>query len=139
MGRSTKPRRTHRPRLVRIPMTAGLHDQFGMTLHTALAALAIAPSSDQFDAIGQIFNVIGLTIEHDERFSAEAVILASGASAMNQIAAGYERTGTLRPTDVELLPVRNAVNVCDEILSRLDVTQLHLANVKLSAMRHRSP
>lgn len=135
MGRSTKPRRAYRPRLVRIPMTAALHDQFGITLHVSLAAMASAPSREQFDAIGQIFNVIALAIEHDKRFSAEAVILASGASAMNQIASGCERTGNLRPTDIELLPVRNAVNVCDRILSRLDVTQLHLANVKLSAMR----
>ena len=116
-------------------MTAGLHDQFGMTLHTALAAMAMAPSRDQFDAIAQIFNVIGLAIEHDARFSAEAIVLASGASAMNQIAAGCDRTGTLRPTDLELMPVRNAVNVCDQILSRIDVTKLHFANRRLSEMR----
>jgi hypothetical protein len=116
-------------------MTAGLHDQFGMTLHTALAAMAIAPSRDQFDAIAQIFNVIGLAIEQDARFKDEAVVLASGASAMNQIAAGCQRTGTLSPTALEMLPVRNAVNVCDQILSRIDVTKLHFANKRLSEMR----
>lgn len=135
MARSAKPRHAYRPRLVRIPMTAGLHDQFGMTLHTALAAMAIAPSRDQFDAIAQIFNVIGLAIEQDARFKDEAVVLASGASAMNQIAAGCQRTGTLSPTALEMLPVRNAVNVCDQILSRIDVTKLHFANKRLSEMR----
>ena len=135
MASSSKPRHARRPRLVRIPMTKGLHDQFGMTLHTALAAMTLAPARDQFDAIAQIFNVIGLAIEHDARFTIEAVALASGASAMNQIAAGCERTGALRPTEIEMLPVRNAVNICDEILSRIDVTHLYLANKRLSEIR----
>lgn len=135
MGRSTKPRHAHRPRLVRIPMTKGLHDQFGMTLHTSFAAMTLAPGRDQFDAIAQIFNVVALAIEDDQRFKLEALILASGASAMNQISAGYDRTGIMRPTDLELLPVQNAINVCDWILPRIDVTKLHLANMRLSAIR----
>jgi len=136
MGRSSKPRHAHRPRLIRIPMTAGLHDQIGMALHTALATLAVAPTRDQFDSVGQIFNMIGVAIEDDARFEVEFQIIESGARAMNQIADCYDRTGVLRLTDLELAPVRNAVVTCDQITSRLDVTKLHLANMKLASMRN---
>lgn len=135
MSRSAKPRHAHKPRLIKIPMTAGLHDQFGMALHAAFAALSVAPDRDQFDNIAQYFNVIGLAIEHDARFKDEALILNSGASAMQQIDGGWRRTGVLRPTALELLPVRNAINICDEILPRIDVTRLHLAQVQLANLR----
>jgi hypothetical protein len=133
MGRSSKPRHAHRPRLKNIPMT-NLRDQIGLELHVALAALSVAPAREQFDSIGQVLNIIGLTIEHDPRFPAEFRIIQGGASAMNQIADGWTRTRTLRPTDLELLPIRNAVNVCDEISSRLDLTKLHLSIQKLRVM-----
>lgn len=136
MAVSRKPRHAHRPRLIRIPMMTDLHNEFGLVLHTALAALASAPDREQFDAIAQIFNVVGIAIDRDLRFGDEARILAGGAAAMNQIDDGYRRTGALRPTALELAPVRNAVNVCDEILSRLDVTKLHLAQVRLARTRH---
>lgn len=135
MGRTSKPRHAHKRRLIKIPMTAGLHDQFGMALHGALIGLSLAPDRDQFDNLAQMFNVIGLAIEHDARFKDEALILSSGASAMGQIDDGWRRTGVLRPTALELLPVRNAINVCDQILPRIDVTRLHLAQVELANLR----
>lgn len=135
MARSSKPRHAHRPRLIKIPMMASLHNQIALELHAALGALSISPARDQFDAIGQYFNMIGLAVEHDPRFTDEFVIIESGARAMNQIADCFDRTGTLQPTYFELLPVRNAVIACDQILPRIDVTKLHVANVKLAAMR----
>jgi hypothetical protein len=135
MARSSKPRHARRPRLIKIPMMRTIHDMIALELHTAFATLSVAPCRDQFDAIGQIFNMIGLAIEKDSRFPVEFRIVQSGASAMGQISDGFDRTGVLRPTELELLSVRNAVNVCDEILPRLDVTRIHLANVALAAMR----
>jgi hypothetical protein len=135
MARSTKPRHAHKPRLIKIPMMKSMRNMIALELHTAFATLSIAPCRDQFDAIGQIFNMIGLAIEKDSRFPVEFRIVQSGTSAMVQISDGFDRTGVLRPTDLELLSVRNAVNVCDEILPRLDITRMHLANVALAAMR----
>lgn len=131
---SKRPRKVRRPRLMNIPMTKPLHDEFALTLHMALANMSLMPSKDHFDAIAQIFNVVGLAIEDDVRFVVEARILNGGASAMNQISDAFARSACLRPTNLELLPVQQAANICDRILPRLNVTRLHLARLRLCTM-----
>jgi hypothetical protein len=138
MGRSSKPRHAHRARLIKLPMMKTLHDQLALDLHTAFAALSISPAKDQFDIVGHYLNTIGLTIEGDPRFPVELKIIESAIRAMNQIVDSWERTNILRPTAIELLPVRNAVFVCDQIVSRLDLTKIHISNKKLATMKARA-
>lgn len=131
-----KRRKVHTPRLVHIPITDGLRDQFGMQLHASLSCLEFAPSSDAFDALASIFNVAQLAIENDKRLMREARLINGGATALNQIQARVSRHVTLHP--YEIAPIRVAVNTIDSILGRLDVSTLYLAMRKLNDLKRMS-
>ncbi|GAB2913933.1 hypothetical protein [Paralcaligenes ginsengisoli] len=128
-----KPRKPYRPRLVRIPVT-GLRDQIALHMHAALVCLEANPGQDAFDGLGAIFNVIGLTIEHDSRLSHEARLIAGGAAAMNQIEAKVCQH-KLVPQNHEIAPIRIAVNAIDRILPWLDVSRMHLAQMQLRMLQ----
>ena len=120
-----------KPRLVRIPMSKALYDSFSMQLHTSLATLRTAPCLEAYDAIGWLFNVVAVVVEKDDRFKDDLIHLYSGIRMMNQIqnkcAAG------LPLKDYELACLFSAVQTVDEILPRLDVSKIHLANLHLKA------
>lgn len=134
MTRSAKPRKHYRPRTVNIPLVGegDLHRLIALQLHGSLAALRHSPNIEAFDAIGTLLNVAMLAIERDARFTHEARLIAGGASAMNQIASKIDSVPALR--EIELRPIEVAVSTFDSILPRLDVSQLHLARVRLRSL-----
>lgn len=134
MGTTKKPRHAHRARLVSIPMTDGLRKEFAMTMHAALFGLRACPARHHFDALAQIFNVVSLTIENDTRFTHEARIIAGGARALNDIDTRFGELRIFQPSTIEVAPIRPAATAIDQILPRLDVTQLYLSMKRLTAM-----
>ena len=121
-----------KPRLVRIPMSKALYEQFSMQLHTALATLRTAPCLEAYDAIGWLFNVVAVVAEEDKRFKDDLIHLYSGIRMMNQIQNKCEAKLPLK--DYELACLFSAVQTVDEILPRLDVSKIHLANLHLKGM-----
>lgn len=119
----------YKPRLVKIPMSKNLYDEFSLQLHTALATLRIAPCTEAYDAIGWLFNVVVVVAEKDKRFDDEMIHLYSGIRMMNQIQNKCEAKLPLK--DYELACLFSAVQTVDEILPRLDVSKLHIANLHL--------
>jgi len=131
MSRTARPRKQYRPRTINIPMVGEgeLHRLLALQLHGSLAALRHSPNSDAFDAIAALLNMALLALEHDSRFAHEARLIAGGASAMNQIADKVNAVPALR--EFELRPIEVAVSTFDAILPRLDISRLHLAQVRL--------
>jgi len=125
-----RKRCNRRPRLIRAPVMKELHDEIAMGMHMAYATLASAPDGNAFNMLASILNMVSLAIDGDSRFPDEARVLQSAVLAMNQIG---RKTGALSATQIELLPVRNALGVVDKILPRLDVVKLHLAHTRLPA------
>ncbi len=102
-----------------------------MQLHTALATLRTALCLEAYDAIGWLFNVVVIVVEKDNRFKDDLIHLYSGIRMMNQIQNKCEAGLTLK--DYELACLFSAVQTVDEILPRLDVSKIHLANLHLKA------
>lgn len=122
-------RKAYKPKPIRIPMTKALYDEFGLQMHMSLATLRTKPCNEAFDALGWIFNVVVTTIERDERFTDSLIHIHSGIRMMNQIS--NKCTAGLPLKDYELACLFSASNVIDEILPRLDITKMHMANLKL--------
>ena len=120
----SKPRKSYRPRMISIPVT-GLHQEFALHAHCALVTLRCAPSNDAFDMLAGIINLIQLTIQNDERFIHEAKLINGGAMTLNQIMRKISKGINLQ--EHELASLRVAVTAIDSIFSRLDVSQLYLA------------
>ena len=116
----------YRPRIIKIPVT-GLHRELALHAHAALAALRYSPSVDAFDMLAGIINMIQVTIENDERFTHEAKLITGGAATLNQISKKIESRLALQ--EFELASIQVSVNAVDSILSRLDVTRMHLAQL----------
>lgn len=126
-------RKAYKPRPIRIPMTKTLFDEFGMQMHTALAALRVAPDEDQFCALAMIMNVVSVAIQDDSRFDEYRIYVNTGISMMNQIS--NKCTAMLPLRDYEIASLTIAVSAIDEMLPRMDVTKLHLANMTLKGLR----
>lgn len=132
MARTRAPRKAYRPRTVRVPLT-GLRDQIALQMRAALTCLQLAPSAEAFNSLAGIFNLVALAIEADQGSAHEARLICGGAAAMNQI---ESRTAKRQaPRDHEFAPIRVAVNAIDEVLPRLDVIRLELAQQRLRQIR----
>ena len=77
--------------------------------------------------IAGILNMIQVTIENDERFIHEAKLINGGAATLNQVSRKIESGQALQ--EFELGSIQVAVNTVDSILTRLDVTRMHLAQL----------
>jgi hypothetical protein len=119
-------------RLPRIPMGSVLRDQFRLQLHTSLSALKTAPSTDAFDGLAEIFNVVGWALRDDAQHSREANVIEVGAAALNRIENHVFLTQRIAET--EIATITAAVNEIDNLLGRLDVSKLYLAMRELRAM-----
>lgn len=129
----SKPRnKPYRPRMISIPVT-GLHRDFALQAHCALVTLRCEPSSDAFDVLGGIFNLVQVAIEEDERFKREAMLINGGAKTLNQVMRKVSYGGALH--EYELASIRVAVNTIDEIFPRLDVSRLYLAQITLRELQ----
>lgn len=126
-----KPRKKYRPRMVRIPMGKSLHDAFCIQMHASLATMRVQPCLEAWDALGWIFNVVCVTIKDDNRFTSEMTQIQQGVEAMNECLPCAESNKPMPDSVTASLTI--AVSVIDDILPRLDVTKLHLANLSLKA------
>lgn len=126
-----KKRRT--PRLIRIPVTRVLRDEFAMMLYTSMAALETAPTAAAYNNLAGIMNVVQVALENDRRHQHEARLINGAAAAMNQIADKAEAGAHL--TEHELAAIRVGVNTVDGLLGRLDVSALYVAIQQLQTMR----
>lgn len=115
----------------RIPVTS-LRDDFGMSMHINLRLLAYAPTSDAFDGLATVFNVVQLAIKDDPRRSEQAAIITAGATAL--IAMESRVCRGVIPNDSEIAQVRAGVNAVDQIMGRMDVGALYCAMAELRSM-----
>lgn len=126
-----KKRRT--PRLIRIPVTRVLRDEFAMMLYTSMAVLETAPTAAAYNNLAGIMNVVQVALENDRRHQHEARLINGAAAAMNQIADKAEAGAHL--AEHELAAIRVGVNTVDGLLGRLDVSALYVAIQQLQTMR----
>lgn len=117
-----RKRSAHVAKLPRIPVT-GLHGEIALTLHLCMAVITVDGTVELFAQLQDIFNLIGLTIENDERFEAELKVLNCGSRAMNTIGA---RPGAIYLLDTEIEQMRAAAATIDALLPRLDVSKMYL-------------
>ena len=125
MTRARKPRnKAYRPSIARLPMTGGLRDLIATHMHGALAALRLCPNAEAFDALANIVNMVGLTVQHDRAFREQYLLINGAARTMNQIGPKCEANLALRGHEIASLAV--AVSAIDDILPRIDVARLFI-------------
>lgn len=122
----------YRPRMIRIPVT-GIHRELALHAHAALMTLRYSPSIEAFDMLAGIINMVQVTIENDLRFTHEAKLITGGAATLNQIAKKIESGLALH--EFELASICVAVNTIDCILSKLDVSRMHLAQLSVRKLQ----
>lgn len=125
----SKKRNNQRRRLPHLPVMRELHNQFGLQMHTALARLKVEPDMQAYDALAQIFNLIGLTTSKNKKFQHEHRLIVSGASTMNQIERKISAKLPLKQH--EITPLQITVNTIDEILGKLSVMDLYASMQQL--------
>ena len=81
-------------------------------------------SAEAFDALANIVNMVGLTVQHDPAFLQQYLLINGAARTMNQIGAKVEAGIALRDHEIASLTV--AVSAIDDILPRIDVARLFI-------------
>lgn len=126
-------RKAYKPRLIRIPMTKPLYDEFGLQMHSAFSELCRQPCEEHFCALGTIMNVVSIAIDKDAKFKDDLLFIRSGVNMMSQIA--NKCVAGLPLKDYEIECIKIALNRIDDILPYMDVTKLHMANLTLKGLR----
>jgi len=124
-----KRNKAYKPKLIKIPMTKSLYDEFGLQMHTAYAEMVNQPSPDAFDRLAAIINVVTLTASKDKRFEQEMLYLNTGIATMNQLFGKCEANLPLKTHEVASLGV--AVSAMDRVLPYMDVSKLYLSMQEL--------
>ena len=126
-------RKAYKPRPIRIPMT-GLRDTIALHMHASLRVIERRPDLDSFDSLAGIFNMVGITIQHDSRFTHEYRLIQGGAKALNDTARLIESGVKLQ--EYHLAPIRVGVTAIDQVLGQLDVAKLYTAEkIAVAAVR----
>lgn len=137
MSRRHKPKRNkqYRPRQVRIPVT-GLRDEFGLELHSALAAAQIGYfSKGQYDRIGQAFNcVYGALVLQPPKDASVVIVIDGAIRAMNECGRRGDASGTWSLRELEQAAVLAGVRKMEEHLPLMDVSVLYDSMQRLKAM-----
>jgi hypothetical protein len=127
----SRPRKTYRPKPVRIPVTGGLVEQFRQTLRDCEIGLRLAPNDKAVSGFAQMFNVISLAAHRKLPGDHDLRLLQGGSLALQAMIDAHERTGTwiLGPLDQTTLVV--AGEAAQRLLGRLDVMSLYQAMLEL--------
>lgn len=120
-----KRNKAYKPKLIKIPMTKALYDEFGIQMHTAYAALLNQSSLEGFDALAHIMNVVTTAASKDNRFKDEMLYLNTGIATMNQVYGKCEARLPLK--DYETAAIGVAVSAIDRVLPYMDVSKLYVA------------
>ena len=125
-----KPKRTkaYRPKHIEIPVMPDLQKEFMFASHASLATLRLEPTSEAFDQLADLFNVISVALQDT---GGRSLILDSGMRALQDVCDRAERTGQIGLGRFELPPLENAVIECEEIVKQLDVMRLYQARLKV--------
>lgn len=128
MPRSSRPRRPHRPREVRIPVTDALVREVAAALDIGLLALRERVMQEEhFDQMADALNLVGTALNMTRRDSSALIQIQSAAHAMNAIIARHERGGALVASVYELEPLRMGINAAIAALPALTVNELRRA------------
>lgn len=133
----SKPRKPYRPRLVNVPVTQGLVDQYAQDLRFPLMAAELGHfSTDAFDKIGAALNVVWAALElkqlADPSYKA---VIEGGMRTMNEVSKRGDGTGIWKLTPIELASVTAAANKAEQALPRLTGIDLRNAMHKLAEVR----
>lgn len=124
-----KKRKAYKPKIIKIPMTKALYDEFGLQMHTAFDALVNRSSLDGFDALAHIMNVITTAARENKRFKEDMLYLTTGIATMNQILKKCESGLPIK--DYEAASIGVAVTTIDRILPYIDLSKIYLAMNKV--------
>lgn len=137
MPANKKPRKSHKPKLVKIPVAKPLWDSIALQMHTSLASFESQPSIDAFDALGMIFNVFGMTVSEEPKLRDEGRIIDGAVSIMCDIAKKLDGlvSGAIKLRDHEIGGIRLGVRTIDAVIPRLDVSKIYIQMQRLRAMK----
>lgn len=133
----SKPRKPYRPRLIRVPITQGLVDQYAQDLQFPLKAAELGYfNTESFDKIGAALNVIwGALFIKPPKDPAITKVTEGGMRTMNAVAQRGDGTGIRKLTPTELASVTAAAQKAEESLPYLNGIDLRNAMHKLAQVR----
>lgn len=132
-----KPKRTKRyvQKRIHIPIT-GLRNEFGLVLHSALAAAELGHFSKlQYDRIGQAINCIWGALElRPPKDTAVKIVIEGAMRAMNEAGRRGDATDIWVLRDTEQAALLAGIHKAEEQLPNMDVMTLYESMQKFKLM-----
>lgn len=123
MSKSTKPRKSYRPRTVNIPMMSGTRDDLALGLRMSIEAIIAAPSIETYNAVSLQLVTLG-------RVTGPQQFMEDAKRAMLDVFGRYERVGRIGVSDKEAAILREASGAMDAALAKIPVNKFHEAQRK---------
>lgn len=130
-----RKRSSYRPKPIRIPVT-GLRNEFGLVLHTALAAATLGYfSKQQYDRIGQAINCIyGALVLRPPKDAAVTLVIEGAMRTMNEAGRRGDASGIWALRDTEQAALLAGIHKIEEHLPKMDVMTLYESMQRLKAI-----
>lgn len=132
MTKTKKRHKQHTIKSINAPITRPLIEHIELCSFLSLVGLKQAPSHFLYDNVANYLNWISLATVSREDLTKDFVILASGALALTSVRERIDRLGIIRITDQEYITVSNAFMRFRDVLQRLDMRTLKLAEIELN-------
>lgn len=134
-GSPKKRNKPYRPKPISIPVT-GLQHDFGLVLHSALAAARLGYFSKwQYDRIGQALNCIWGALELvPPKDPAVKLIIEGAMRAMNEAGRRGDASGIWVLRELEQAALLAGIHKAEEQLPKMNVMTLYLSMQNLKKM-----
>ena len=125
------------PKPVRIPIMKSTVDVFAQELRFGLMTAQLNQfSSKNFDRIAGIINLLMFALEGKIVDKSVEAAIDGAARVMNEVDARYEKFGTRRMSEYDILAVSAGIEKIEEQLPKLTITELRAAQIKLEMLKN---
>jgi len=134
--KKNRDKKKYVPKHIDIPVLGGLRDEFGIVLHSALAAAELGYfSKHQYDRIGGLINCIWGALElRPPKDMAVKLVIEGAMRAMNDAGRRGAATGIWVMREMEQVALLAGIHKAEEHLPKMSVTTLHSSMQKLKMM-----
>lgn len=126
MGKSSKTRKKHRSRMLRIPMQTSTRDNLALELRLAIEVLILAPSPATYNQCSSMLAAL-------MRSGVEGDAIDAATGTLTLICDRYERVGKVGVSEDEAASLRGATGGLDSAIGRIPLNKFREAVATVTA------
>lgn len=127
----TKRNKPYKPKPIARPFTQAMIDHNHLIALGNLTALKIRPNVESFDRLAGIIDMLTTALSKRDDLKDYLIIFNSAALALVGMKEQAQKTGNIFLSELNYCTIKNAVNIIDQVLSRLNTREIEEAELQI--------